>query len=413
MCFQRRIDTLSKLRKIKYKTRNNLLILSGTNSIEEKEFYIKMCIKNNYSKRELDRQMASGYFQRYMLSNYREEESTNMNPIENLKDLIIYQSQNNENISVEVLYDNEDFWLTQKSMSKLFEVEVNTINYHLKEIFKSGELTEESVIRKIRITANDGKNYNTNFYSLDAIIAVGYRVNSKQATDFRIWATNTLKEYIKKGFVLNDELLKNGPKFGKDYFKELLERIRSIRTSERRIWQQITDIFAECSIDYDKNSDTTQRFYATVQNKFHYAITGNTAAEIIYQKANHTKENMGLTTWKNSPDGRILKSDVIIAKNYLDEKQIKRLERTVSGYFDYIEDLVERENTFTMEEFSKSINEFLEFRKYDILKDNGKISRRQAEEKAEKEYNEFNKSQKIVSDFDKLLIEANRLNNKK
>ena len=336
-----------------------------------------------------------------------------MNPIENLKDLIVYQSQNNENISVEVLYDNEDFWLTQKSKSKLFEVEVNTINYHLKEIFKSGELTEESVIRKIRITANDGKNYNTNFYSLDVIIAVGYRVNSKQATDFRIWATNTLKEYIKKGFVLNDELLKNGPKFGKDYFKELLERIRSIRTSERRIWQQITDIFAECSIDYDKDSDTTQRFYATIQNKFHYAITGNTAAEIIYQKADHTKENMGLTTWKNSPDGRILKSDVMIAKNYLDEKQIKRLERTVSGYFDYIEDLVERENTFTMEEFAKSINEFLEFRKYDILKDNGKISRKQAEEKAEKEYNEFNKNQKIVSDFDKLLIEANRLNNKK
>ena len=336
-----------------------------------------------------------------------------MNNIENLKDLIIYQSQNKDNISVEVLYDNEDFWLTQKSMSKLFEVEVNTINYHLKEIFKSGELTEESVIRKIRITANDGKNYNTNFYSLDAIIAVGYRVNSKQATDFRIWATNTLKEYIKKGFVLNDELLKNGPKFGKDYFKELLERIRSIRTSERRIWQQITDIFAECSIDYDRNSDTTQQFYANVQNKFHYAITGNTAAEIIYQKADHTKENMGLTTWKNSPDGRILKSDVMIAKNYLDEKQIKRLERTVSGYFDYIEDLVERENTFTMEEFAKSINEFLEFRKYDTLKDNGKISRKQAEEKAEKEYNEFNKSQKIVSDFDKLLIEANRLNNKK
>lgn len=336
-----------------------------------------------------------------------------MNPIENLKNLIIYQSQNNDNISIEVLYDNEDFWLTQKSMSKLFEVEVNTINYHLKEIFKSGELKEEAVIRKIRITANDGKNYNTNFYSLDVIIAVGYRVNSKQATDFRIWATNTLKEYIKKGFVLNDELLKNGPKFGKDYFKELLERIRSIRTSERRIWQQITDIFAECSIDYDKDSDTTQRFYATVQNKFHYAITGNTAAEIIYQKADHTKENMGLTTWKNSPDGRILKSDVMIAKNYLDEKQIKRLERTVSGYFDYIEDLVERENTFTMEEFAKSINEFLEFRKYDILKDNGKISKRQAEEKAEKEYNEFNKNQKIVSDFDKLLIEANRLNNKK
>ena len=336
-----------------------------------------------------------------------------MNPIENLKDLIIYQSQNNENISVEVLYDEEDFWLTQKSMAKLFNVEVNTINYHLKEVFKSGELTEESVIRKIRITANDGKSYNTNFYSLDAIIAVGYRVNSKEATSFRIWATNTLKEYIKKGFVLNDELLKNGPKFGKDYFKELLERIRSIRTSKRRIWQQITDIFAECSIDYDKDSEITHQFYAMIQNKFHYAITENTAAEIIYQKADHTKENMGLTTWKNSPDGRILKSDVMIAKNYLEEKQIKRLERAVTGYFDYIEDLVERENTFTMEEFSKSINEFLEFRKYDILKDNGKISRRQAEEKAEKEYIEFNKNQKIVSDFDKLLIEANRLNNKK
>ena len=336
-----------------------------------------------------------------------------MNPIENLKDLIIYQSKNNDNVSVEVLYDDEDFWLTQKSMSKLFNVEVNTINYHLKEVFKSGELTEESVIRKIRITENDGKKYNTNFYSLDAIIAVGYRVNSKEATDFRIWATKTLKEYIKKGFVLNDELLKNGPKFGKDYFRELLERIRSIRTSERRIWQQITDIFAECSIDYDKDSEITHNFYAMVQNKFHYAITGNTAAEIIYQKADHTKEHMGLTTWKNSPDGRILKSDVMIAKNYLDEKQIKKLERAVSGYFDYIEDLVERENTFTMEEFAKSINEFLEFRKYDVLKDNGKISRKQAEEKAENEYIEFNKNQKITSDFDRLLLEANRLNDKK
>lgn len=336
-----------------------------------------------------------------------------MNNLENLKDLIVYQSKNNENISVEVLYDNEDFWLTQKSMSKLFNVEINTINYHLKEIFKTNELKEESVIRKIRITANDGKNYNTNFYSLDAIIAVGYRVNSKEATDFRIWATNVLKEYIKKGFVLNDEMLKNGPKFGKDYFKELLERIRSIRTSERRIWQQITDIFAECSIDYNKDSEITKNFYAMIQNKFQYAITGNTAAEIIYQKADHTKENMGLTTWKNSPEGRILKSDVMIAKNYLDEKQIKRLERAVSGYFDYIEDLVERKNTFTMEEFAKSVNEFLEFRKYDILKDNGKITKKMAEEKAENEYNEFNKHQKITSDFDKLLLETKKLNKKK
>ena len=335
-----------------------------------------------------------------------------MNSLENLRDLIIYQSQKNENISIEVLYDNEDFWITQKSMGKLFGVEVNTINYHLKEVFKSGELIEESVIRKIRITANDGKDKQVKIYNLNEIIAVGYRVNSKEATDFRIWATNTLKEFIKKGFVLNDEFLKNGSKFGKDYFKELLERIRSIRTSERRIWQQITDIFAECSIDYDKDSEITHKFYAMVQNKFHFAITGNTAAEIIYNKADHTKENMGLTTWKNSPDGRILKSDVMIAKNYLDEKQIKRLERAVSGYFDYIEDLIERENTFTMDEFAKSINEFLEFRRYDILKDNGKISRKEAEEKAEKEYIEFNKTQKITSDFDKLLLESKKLENK-
>ena len=335
-----------------------------------------------------------------------------MNQIESLRDLIIYQSQNNENISVEVLYDNEDFWLTQKSMSKLFNVEVNTINYHLKEIFDTKELEENRTIRKIRTVQTEGNRKverEINFYNLDAIIAVGYRVNSKEATNFRIWATKTLKEYIKKGFVLNDEFLKNGPKFGKDYFKELLERIRSIRASERRIWQQITDIFAECSIDYDKDSEITHQFYAMIQNKFHYAITGNTAAEIVYQKADHRKENMGLTTWKNSPDGRILKSDVTIAKNYLDDKQIKRLERAVTGYFDYIEDLVERENTFTMKEFADSVNDFLEFRKYDVLKDNGKISKKMAEENAEKEYDKFNKTQKIVSDFDKLLIEAKRL----
>ena len=339
-----------------------------------------------------------------------------MNNIEDFRDLIIYQSQNNENISVEVLYNEEDFWLTQKLMAKLFNVAENNITYHLQNIFKTGELKENSTAQKIRVVQNEGNrkvSRELTFYSLDAIIAVGYRVNSKEATDFRIWATKTLKEYIKKGFVLNDELLKNGPKFGKDYFKELLERIRSIRTSERRIWQQITDIFAECSIDYDKDSEITHNFYAMIQNKFHYAITGSTAAEIIYQNADHTKENMGLTTWKNSPEGRILKSDVMIAKNYLDEKQIKRLERTVSGYFDYIEDLVERENTFTMEEFAKSVNEFLQFRKYDVLKDNGKISRKQAEEKAENEYIEFNKKQKITSDFDKLLLEANKLNNKK
>lgn len=252
--------------------------------------------------------------------------------------------------------------------------------------------------------ANKTQTSETNFYNLDAIISVGYRVNSIQATHFRIWATKVLKEYIQKGFVLDDERLKQGKDaFGKDYFRELLERVRSIRASERRIYQQITDIFAECSIDYDKDSQITQDFYATVQNKFHYAITGQTAAEIIYTKADHTKEHMGLTTWKHSPEGRILKSDVSVAKNYLPEKEIKRLERTVSGYFDYIEDLIERENTFTMQEFAKSVNEFLSFRRYDILPDGnkGKISQKQAKTKAEKEYDVFNKTQQIESDFDK------------
>ena len=262
-----------------------------------------LMIAENADSKKPQVQMAREYFKQEISTPELIDNSLSSN-------ILLYKTKQGES-RIEVIFNNEAFWMSQKRMANLFGIETNTINNHLKEIFKSGELEESSVIRKIRITAKDGKNYNTNFYSLDAIIAVGYRVNSKQATDFRIWATNTLKEYIKKGFVLNDELLKNGPKFGKDYFKELLERIRSIRTSERRIWQQITDIFAECSIDYDKDSDTTQLFYATVQNKFHYAITGNTASEIIYQKADHTKENMGLTTWKNSPDGRILKSDVI------------------------------------------------------------------------------------------------------
>ena len=244
----------------------------------------------------------------------------------------------------------------------------------------------------------------TNYYNLDAIISVGYRVNSIQATQFRIWATNILKEYMVKGFVMDDDRLKLAKTaFGKDYFRELLERVRSIRASERRIWQQITDIFAECSIDYSPNSEITQKFYATVQNKFHYAITGKTAAEIIYESADHTKEHMGLTTWKNAPDGRILKSDTSVAKNYLSEKEIKQLERTVTGYFDYIEDLVERENAFTMQEFSDSINAFLEFRRYEILKDNGCISQRQAQEKAHLEYAIYNKNQPIESDFDKVV----------
>ena len=240
------------------------------------------------------------------------------------------------------------------------------------------------------------------FYSLDAIIAVGYRVSSLKATRFRQWATKILHEYIKKGFVMDDERLKQGTAvFGKDYFRELLERVRSIRASERRIWQQITDIYAECSTDYDKNAPTTRDFYAMIQNRFHYAITGQTAAEIVYTKADHTKEHMGLTTWKNAPDGRILKSDVSIAKNYLQEKEIRQLERAVTGFFDYIEDLIERENTFNMEQFSASVNEFLAFRRYQILPDKGKISAAEAKQKAENEYDIFNRTQRIDSDFDK------------
>ena len=289
-------------------------------------------------------------------------------------------------------------------MAESFGVEVHTINYHLKEIFKGFELQEDSVIRKIRITATDGKNYNTNFYNLDAIISVGYRVNSSKATQFRIWATQTLKEYIIKGFVLDDNRLKQGKTlFGKDYFRELLLRIRSIRASERRIYQQITDIFAECSIDYDPNSEITQQFYAMVQNKFHFAITGKTAAEIIYQNADKTKENMGLTTWKNAPDGRILKTDVIIAKNYLQENEIRQLERTVTGYFDYIEGLIERENTFTMKKLTDSIGRFLTFNDYKVLEGKGKVSKLQADKKAITEYESFNKTQKIISDFDKRI----------
>lgn len=318
-----------------------------------------------------------------------------------------------ENIKVNVIVKDETLWLTQKAMAELFGVTVASISRHLKNIFQENELDEKVVITKIVTTTQHGaiqgkiQTRETQFYNLDAIISVGYRVNSQKATKFRMWATGILKEYIQKGFVLDDERLKQGNTvFGKDYFRELLERIRSIRASERRIWQQITDIFAECSIDYDPKSQTTRQFYAMVQNKFHYAIAGQTAAEIVYNSADHTKENMGLTRWKYAPDGRILKSDVTVAKNYLPEEQIRRLERAITGYFDYIEDLVERENTFTMEEFAASVNEFLAFRRYKILKDNGRISRRQAEEKAAAEYNEFNKTQKIVSDFDKLIASS-------
>jgi hypothetical protein len=311
-----------------------------------------------------------------------------------------------ENVKVDVVVKDETVWLTQKAMAALFGVQVPAISKHIKNIYEEGELPENTTISKMEIVVNRGfrgeVNEEVDFFNLDMVIAVGYRVNSKKATDFRIWATQTLKEFIIKGFVLDDERLKQGKvAFEKDYFRELLERVRSIRASERRIWQQITDIFAECSVDYSKNSPTTHNFYAMVQNKFHFAIAGQTAAEIIYTKADKSKENMGLTTWKNSPDGRILKSDVTVAKNYLPEAEIRRLERAVSGYFDYIEDLIERENTFNMKEFVASVNEFLAFRKYQILTDKGKISKQEADKKAEAEYDEFNKTQKITSDFDK------------
>ena len=309
---------------------------------------------------------------------------------------------------VQVVIKDETLWCTQKAMAQLFGVGVPAISKHLKNIFEEGELSKNVVVSKMEITTQHGamegktQSKEVEFYSLDAIIAVGYRVSSLKATRFRQWATKILHEYIKKGFVMDDERLKQGTAvFGKDYFRELLERVRSIRASERRIWQQITDIYAECSTDYDKNAPTTRDFYAMIQNRFHYAITGQTAAEIVYTKADHTKEHMGLTTWKNAPDGRILKSDVSIAKNYLQEKEIRQLERAVTGFFDYIEDLIERENTFNMEQFSASVNEFLTFRRYQILPDKGKISAAEAKQKAENEYDIFNRTQRIDSDFDK------------
>ena len=327
----------------------------------------------------------------------------------------VLYSIDKEDIKVKVAIKDETIWVTQRGMAELFDCSSDNISLHLKNIYQDGELQENSTAEDFSVVQAEGNRQVSRiikFYNLDAVISVGYRVNSRRATQFRIWATKILKEFIKKGFVLDDERLKQGESvFGKDYFRELLERVRSIRASERRIWQQITDIFAECSIDYDKNSPITQEFYATVQNKFHYAITGQTAAEIIYTKADSSKEHMGLTTWKNSPDGRILKSDVTIAKNYLDEKQIKKLERTVSSFFDYVEDLIEEERTFTMQQFADAINAFLEFRKYKILLGKGTVSKIEAENKAVSEYDIFNRTQKINSDFDKQvkkLIDTNQ-----
>ena len=322
---------------------------------------------------------------------------------------LLYNMPNEEG-KVQVVIKDETIWCTQKAMAQLFGVGVPAISKHLKNIFEEGELRKEVVVSKMEITtrhgAMEGKTQTSkvDFYHLDSIIAVGYRVNSMRATKFRQWATKILNEYIRKGFVLDDDRLKQGTAvFGKDYFRELLERVRSIRASERRIWQQITDIYAECSTDYDRNSPTTKEFYAMVQNRFHYAITGQTAAEIIHSKADHTKEHMGLTTWKNSPNGRILKSDVSVTKNYLDEKQIRQLERTVTSYFDYIENQIERKNLFNMEQFAASVDKFLTFNDYKILPDKGRISAAQAKAKAESEYDIFNRTQPIDSDFDKEL----------
>ena len=326
---------------------------------------------------------------------------------------LIYNTPDNSAM-IDVVVKDDTIWATQSAIALLFGIDRSGIGRHLKNIFEEGELNEKVVSAEIAHTTPHGampgrtQEQMPKFYSLDAIIAVGYRVNSKKATAFRIWATNTLKEYMLKGFAIDDDRLKNTRTlFGKDHFKELLERVRSIRASERRIWQQVTDIFAEISEDYDKDSPVTKEFYATVQNKFHHAITGQTAAEIVHSKADRTKINMGLTTWKKSPNGRILKSDSEIAKNYLTETEVRRLERGVGGYFDYVEDLIENEQTFTMADFSKSIDNFINFRNWKVLDGKGKISHEQAMRKAHSEYDEFNKIQKIVSDFDKQLQDEN------
>ena len=324
--------------------------------------------------------------------------------------IIFYQSQDS-NVVINVTYFEDNFWLTQKLIAQLFGVAVPAISKHLKNIFESGELIENAVVSKMETTASDGKNYTTSFYNLDAIIAVGYRVNSKQATQFRIWATQTLKEYIIKGFVLNDEMLKNGKPFGKDYFDELLERIREIRSSERRLYQKLGDIFEQCSADYNKEAEETKLFYKMVQNKLHFAITGKTAAQIVYTRADKTKDFMGLTSWKNAPEGKVLKSDVTIAKNYLQENEIGDLNLLVSAYLDLAEFQARRNQLMNMKDWLERTNKFLESNSLDILPNAGNISHEQAVEKAHSEYEQFRIEQdkKYISDLDR---EINKLNNK-
>ncbi|UUX93807.1 virulence RhuM family protein [Methanoplanus endosymbiosus] len=324
---------------------------------------------------------------------------------DNPTEFLLYTSPDGE-VKVEVFLHDETIWLPQKKIAELFGVGVPAISKHLDNIYESGELDRNSTISILETVQKEG-NRNVKrkleYYNLDAVISVGYRVNSSKATQFRIWATKLLKEFIIKGFVMDDDRLKNGHYFGKDYFRELLERVRSIRASERRIYQQITDIFAECSIDYEPGSDTTKQFYAHVQDKFHFAITGHTAAETVYLKADAEKPLMGLKTYKNAPDGRVLKSDITVGKNYLSEEEIKRLERTVSGFFDYIENIIEKRTTITMESFAGSVDKFLDFNEFRILEDYGKISRKKAEEKATEEYEKFNRKQNIESDFDRMI----------
>jgi len=320
-------------------------------------------------------------------------------------DIIFYNTPTGD-VKIEVMFNDETFWLTQKRLAELFGVESNTITYHLKEIFKTGELDETATTRKIRVVQKEGNrdvNRELDFYNLDAIIAVGYRVNSFQATQFRIWATKTLREYIVKGFVLDDERLKQGKRFGKDYFDELLERIREIRASERRFYLKITDIYEQCSIDYNKDADITQKFFKTVQNKLHFAISGKTAAQIIAERASADKPNMGLQTFKNAPSGKVLKGDIGVAKNYLIEKEIKELERVVTMYLDFAELQASRQIPMKMGHWISRLDAFLQFNEYQILKDAGKVSHEVAIKLAEKEYDKFRviQDQNFESDFDK------------
>lgn len=319
---------------------------------------------------------------------------------------LLYASDN-EKVHVRVLIHAETLWLPQRLIAELFQTTPDNIGLHLRNIYAEGELVEKATTEDFSVVQNEGDRAvrrTLRHYSLDAIIAIGYRVSSKRATQFRIWATQILKEYIRKGFVLDDERLKQGKQvFGEDYFRELLERVRSIRASERRIYQQITDIFAECCVDYNRRSDITQTFYAMVQNKFHYAITGQTAAEIIHNKADHTAPHAGLLTWKNAPNGRILASDVTIAKNYLSEPEIKRLERTISSFFDYIENFIENRMQISMADMATSVDKFLSFNEYEVLTYKGNVSKTQADQRALAEYAEFNRTQKIESDFDRVL----------